>query len=333
MIDLHFHLDGAMTLDDVEYLAQIEDVILPPDYKERIHVGPACASLNDYLQMFDIPTSLLQTDVALYEFTKRVLARLADQGLVYVELRFAPQLQTEQGMTQERAVQCVMDAMNEMRNRIDSSLILCYMRHSGNDHKNFETLRLAKKYLHHGVEAVDLAGAEALYKTGNFAQIFRATKEEGIPCTIHAGEADDWISVESAIALGAKRIGHGVRCVGNAYTMKYLEEKAIPLELTPTSEVQTHCVSSLKGEEYKTLFKSGLTLTVNTDNPGISNIDLAHEYRALKDEVGLSEDQSLELMLNAVECAFCSEEVRKRIRHRILTNFKGWYKKNVLLQD
>lgn len=330
MIDLHLHLDGALTLSDIKELANMQHISLPEDYESRVHVSSSCQSLNDFLECFDIPTMVTQTYSALKQLTVNVLKRAVQNGLVYVELRFAPQLQTERGMTQEEAVQAVMDGMIQMRDQIDSSLILCYMRHSGNGHRNFETLRIAKKYLHNGVEAVDLAGAEGLYKTGNFAQLFRVTREEGVPFTIHAGEADDWTSVESAISFGAKRIGHGVRALSNDMTASYLASHMIPLELCPTSEVQTHAVNSAQDFPLQAMIKRGLTLTVNTDDPGISNIDLPHEYRFIRKEYGITREQSLELMLNSVDCAFCSADVKKRVRRKILSGFETWYSMFVL---
>lgn len=329
MIDLHLHLDGALVKDDIDYLAKLENVTLPLHYEDHICVNSLCTSLNDYLRCFQVSSEVLQTKRALYEATKRTLAHLASQGLVYVEVRFSPQLHTARGLTQEEAVLAVIQAEKEMKDQIMSGLILCFMRHSLNNAFNYETIRVAKKYLNKGVDAVDLAGAESLYQTEEFAPLFAMVQDDQIPSTIHAGEADGPASVEAALAFHAARIGHGVRAIYSEETMKKIIEKQIPLEVCLTSEVQTKAVPSLDQHPFRKLMNMGCLLTINTDDPAISNIDLAGEYKLLKDNFSLTKEEAFSLMMNAVECSFRTYDEKKKIRQKIESGFEQWWSQKV----
>lgn len=336
MIDLHLHLDGAMTEDDVLALAKEENYPLPENWKEKVHVSSLCTSLQNFFECFEIPKTLTQTPESLTLLTKKVLKRLSKEGLVYVELRFAPSMQTLNGMSQEEAVKAVLQGMKESESYMDSSLILCFMRRFEEGDENQETLRLAKKYFHQGVVALDLADAENIYKTKNYSHLFRQAKEAGIPFTIHAGEADNYTSVDDAISFGAKRIGHGIHALENSKTIHALKEKKIPLEICPTSEIQTKCVPSLDEFPMDQLLKSGLILTLNTDDPGISNINLAHEYHLLAKEFSLKEEELKQFALNSVDYAFCTPETKKKIRKKIDSGFSSWYQhalKTPIMED
>ncbi len=145
------------------------------------------------------------------------------------------------------------------------------MRMEHNEKENMETIRLASKYLGKGVVAADLAGAEALYPTSSFEAVFKEAARKGVPFTIHAGEADGPKSIWEALRFGAKRIGHGVRCLEDEKLVEYLKEKQIPLEVCPTSNFQTRAV---KGEyPLKKMLEMGLCATLNTDNTTVSGTE------------------------------------------------------------
>lgn len=160
-------------------------------------------------------------------------------GVIYAELRFAPQLHTQKGMTQENAVQSAMRGL--IKSPIPGNLILCCMRGESNQQDNLKTLELARKYLVEdgGVVAVDLAGAEALFPTEDYEDLFAKAKKDEIPFTIHAGEAGDADDVRAAVRMGATRIGHGVRIAGNEEVIQLVKDAGIFLEMCPTSNRQT----------------------------------------------------------------------------------------------
>ena len=260
----------------------------------------------------------MQTPEGLQNAVTLVLENMALDGVIYAELRFAPQFHTLGGMTQEQAVQAAVAGLKNAP--IPGNLILCCMRGEGNEKANEETLALAKKYLvrDHGVTAMDLAGAEALFPTVNYLDLFEEAKAAGIPYTVHAGEADGPESVRAAIQTGTKRIGHGVRSMEDESVMELIREKGITLEMCPTSNRQTHAIPDMKQYPLVRFLESGIRVTVNTDDMGIERTCLSKEFDYLKREFGLTEEQQKQVVLNAADAAFASEETKKMLREKIL---------------
>ena len=313
-IDLHLHLDGAITVDIAKKLAKLQNIILPADNDEELEklltVPPECENLNEFLACFALPCSLMQTPEGLTEAVRLVADDIMSQGVVYAELRFAPQKHNEKGMTQEDAIQAALAGLN--KTNLKANLILCCMRGDDNDDENFETIELAKKYLVEdgGVVAVDLAGAEALFPTNKYRSLFEKAAEYEIPFTIHAGEAAGADSVRLAVEYGAARIGHGVRMNEDPELVDLIRDKCIFLEMCPTSNRQTCAVSDMSKYPFMYYLRSGIRVTLNTDDPGIEGTTLPDEFRYMKDRFGLtSEDEKL-LYQNAVEAAFTSKEIK-----------------------
>lgn len=320
-IDLHLHLDGAVTLDVAKRLASLQKIELPAENDEELErlltVSPDCTDLNEFLKCFALPLSLMQTPEGLSEAVHLVADSCKANGVIYAEIRWAPQLHTLRGMTQEDAVLAALDGLK--KTSLKSNLILCFMRGEGNDKENEETLRLAKKYLvkDGGVVAVDLAGAEAIFPTANYRELFSKAKEAGIPYTIHAGEADGAESVRHAVEFGAQRIGHGVRVYENADVVKLVKENGIVLEMCPTSNRQTHAVGDMKKYPFMDFLSSGVKVTLNTDDLGIEGTTLANEYRYMEKEFNLTPALEKILLSNSVEAAFTTEEVKSELRKEL----------------
>ena len=313
-IDLHLHLDGAITPAIARRLAAMQGIDLPADEAELealLSVPADCKDLNDFLKCFELPLSLLQTAEALTEAMRLVLDDAYENGVVYAEVRFAPQLHTQKGMTQEDAVKAAENGLKLSKGV--GNIILCCMRGEGNDKENFETIEIAKKHLTKdgGVAAVDLAGAEALYPTRKYRALFERAREYGIPFTIHAGEADGAESVRLAIEYGAARIGHGVRSFEDESLLELLKEKNIPLEMCPTSNRQTHAVEDMSKYPLKDYLKRGIKVTINTDDPAIERTTLADEFLYIKKTFGITEDDEKTLYENAVNAAFASEKTKR----------------------
>lgn len=320
-IDLHLHLDGAITVEIAKELAKLQGITLPTkDDKELsrlLTVPEDCTSLNDFLSCFALPDSLMQTEIGLREAVRLVMDDALSQGVVYAELRFAPQLHTSGGMTQEQAVLAALDGLK--RTALQGNLILCCMRGEDTADANDETLELAKKYLVEdgGVVAIDLAGAEALFPTKDYSALFARAKEYGVPFTIHAGEADGADSVRTAITFGASRIGHGVRCYEDAALLELVIERGIPLEMCPTSNRQTHAVENMEDYPLMDYLEKGVKVTLNTDDPAIEGTTLAGEYRYMEKTFGLTREQKTLLLKNAVDAAFTSESVKSALKESL----------------
>jgi adenosine deaminase len=169
----------------------------------------------------------------------------------------------------------------------------------------------------HGLGALDLAGDEAGFPGELFVDHFRRARDAGLRVVVHAGEAAGPESVRQAIeGLGAERIGHGVRAVEDPSLVEHLAERGIPLEVCPTSNVQTSTVSSYRAHPLPELLARGVTVTLNTDDPSISGIDLPHESRVARDALELGERELATLQRNALTAACLDDDERRRLRER-----------------
>lgn len=309
LIDLHMHLDGSLPLSTVRELSSMQGVPLPESDQallERLQVDEDCKDLNEYLEKFFFAVSLLQTEDAIVTAVYSLAEELRQQGLLYAEIRFAPQLHTEQGLSQREVIEAAVEGLR--KSEFHGNLILCCLRKDCNRRENLETVRLAKEYLGKGVCAVDLAGAEALFPTADFGAEFSLANTLGVPLTIHAGEAAGPGSVVEALAFHPRRIGHGVRSVEDTALVDRLAREGIPLELCPTSNLQTHIFASMGEYPLRQLLKAGVRATVNTDNMTVSGVTLASEFQRLMDTFSLTASELETLVRNASEASFASPE-------------------------
>ena len=183
-----------------------------------------------------------------------------------------------------------------------------------------ETLDLARRYLTEdgGVVAVDLAGAEALFPTESYKNLFAKAKEYNVPFTIHAGEAGNAEDVKTAVHMGAVRIGHGVRIAGNKEVIQLVKDKGVFLEMCPTSNRQTKAMEEMSAYPLKAFLEMGLKVTVNTDDPAIERTTLSHEFQYMDSLLNLTEEQKKQLLLNSVEAAFTSGKRKRELKEQFL---------------
>ncbi len=316
-IDLHLHLDGAITLPIAKRLAQLQNQTLSASSDEELaqllSIPKNCEDLNEYLKRFDLPISLLQTKESISEAVFLVSEQLRRENVIYAELRFAPQSFTAGGLTQREAVEAALEGL--ARTSFCGNLILCAMRGLGREAANVETLRLTKEYLvtHGGVVAFDIAGAEGLFPTSDYRELFALAVELDVPFTLHAGEAAGADSVRCAIEMGARRIGHGIRSFEDETLIELLQKRQIPLEVCPTSNRQTHAVADMRDYPLADLVRKGLCVTINTDNPAISGTTIAEEF-AYAQTLGVPFEQEQHMLLSAVDAAFTDEATKQRLR-------------------
>ncbi|MBO4391645.1 MAG: adenosine deaminase [Lachnospiraceae bacterium] len=323
LADLHLHLDGSLSPSLVRTLAKKDgspelarlSELSCAELTELLSVPEDCESLNDYLKCFDLPLSVLQREEQISLAVEDLLGRLRHQGISYAEIRFAPQLHTNKGLTQEDVVLAALEGLKKGTREplsgdppIRASLILCCMRGKENESANLETIRLAAGYLGRGVCAADLAGTEALYPNELFEPVFSKARELAVPFTIHAGEAAGPESIRSALKMGAMRIGHGIRAIEDPGLIEELRDRQIPLEVCPTSNVQTRAARSYAEHPILQLLRMGLLVTVNTDNLTVSRITLPREYEKLRTILGMTDDEMLLLRKNSFKWLFSPEE-------------------------
>ena len=317
-IDLHLHLDGAITVDIAKKLAAIQKIELPAktdeELEECLSVQPDCTSLFDFLKRFNLPLSLLQTKEGLseavrFEAVRLVSDNIQSHGVVYAEIRFAPQLHKQKGMTQEEAVLAALDGLRKTTLKVN--LILCFMRGDGNMAENDETLELARKYLvkDGGVVALDLAGAEAQFETSNYRDIFAKAKEYGIPFTIH--------SVRDAIEFGAKRIGHGTRAYQDPSVVELIKSRGIFLEMCPTSNKQTFAVEDMSTYPFMDYLHNDIKVTLNTDDMGIEGTTLPKEFEYMENKFGLTYSDEKIILRNSIDAAFTTDNVKQQLKQNL----------------
>ena len=323
LIDLHLHLDGSLSFASARKLAAMQGLAELPEEELRklMQVPEGCTDLNEYLTKFGYAGSLLQTAEALTASVRTLRRELAEAGVIYAEIRFAPQKHCTGGLTQRAVVEAAAAGLEGEGS--PAQLILCCMRGADNEPENLETIRLAKEFLGRGVCAADLAGAEGLFPTENFRSLFDLSRELEVPCTIHAGEAAGADSVSCALDFGARRIGHGVRALEDPAAVERLSREKIPLELCPTSNLNTQltlrgtALTALKQYPIRELLAAGVRATVNTDNLTVSNTDLAGEFAALTAALNLTAAEQKQLLCNSAEAAFADEVVKQHLRNTI----------------
>ena len=310
---LHLHLDGSLRPETVrEWLKEDGEEYSLEEVQSKLMVNKDCKDLNEYLEKFDIPSKVLQTAERIERATYELYEDLSKQNVIYAEVRFAPSKHLEKGLSYKQVVQAAINGMERAKKdfNIDGNLILCCMRGDNNVQENLETVVAAKKFLNRGVAAIDLAGAEALFSTEKFEDIFRLANQNGIPLTIHAGEADGPASVSIAIQY-ANRIGHGIRSIESEYVINELRKRGVTLEVCPTSNEQTQAVSGKHPLEE--LYRRGIKTTISTDNDTVSNIDIEEEYRKVLENTNLTYNDLVQMNINAARAIFDTPEKKAKL--------------------
>ncbi len=322
---LHDHLDGGLrpaTL--VELAAQDGYDGLPttvvPDLARWFSESAYSGSLERYLETFVHTTAVMQTRESLIRVASECVQDLAADGVVYAEIRFAPELHTERNLTLTEVVQAVLDGVRAgtaaaatAGHRIRARLLLTAMRHAA---RSREIAELCIAFRDDEVAGFDIAGAEAGFPPTRHLDAFEYLRRENAHFTIHAGEAFGLPSIWEALQwCGADRLGHGVRIVddiairpdGTAELGRlaaYVRDKRIPLEMAPTSNVQTGAATSIAEHPIGLLTDLKFRVTVNTDNRLMSGCSMSSEMAALSEAFGYDWDTLQWFTVNAMKSAF-----------------------------
>ena len=301
---LHLHLDGSLRPETVyKWLKEQNQDVTLEQVKKDLMVEKGCRNLTEYLKKFDLPCKMLQTKDHLEQATYELFEDLANQNVIYAEIRFAPSKHLEQGLNYDEVVQSAIDGMNKAKRKykIEGSLILCAMR-GDSFGTNKKVVEIASKYLGKGVSSIDLAGAEAIFPTKDYKEVFDLAKDYDIPFTIHAGEAAGSESVDKALDFEAKRIGHGIASINSLKTINRIIQNEIILEICPTSNFQT--LPDLKAHPIEKLYKKGVKVTLNSDNDTVSNTNIVEEYKWALENTNLNIEDLKQMNINAIDGIF-----------------------------
>ena len=318
-IELHCHLDGSLNVDFVDTMLRKQGInIERKELEEKLKVKPDCTSLTEYLEKFDLPLQCLQTKEALEQAAYELVMDAAKDDVAYIEVRFAPMLSTEKGLTCTEVIDSVVHGLKkgERESGTYAYAIVCAMRHHSLE-QNLEMLKATKPFVGKGVCALDLAGDESAFPTSLFRELFLQAKEWQIPFTIHSGECGSVDNIREAIALGAKRLGHGIALEKSPELRQLCKEKGIGIEMCPTSNLQTKAVKGLDGYPLKQFLEEDLLVSVHTDNRTVSGTTMEKEEKLVKERLQISDEMWLQCTRNAIQTAFASDEIKEELMRRM----------------
>jgi adenosine deaminase len=316
--ELHCHLDGSVRPSTLLELGREYKKPLPRDDAEALadymRVDDA-RSLEDYLARFDVTLGVMQTPDALERIAYELSIDAAADGVRYIEVRYAPVLNTREGMSLEMAVDSAVRGLEraERDGGAMARVLVTALRHLS-PAVSLELARLAVAYKHRGVVGFDLAGGELGNPASPHAPAFEYAREHDLACTCHAGEGADASSVREAVHVcGAHRIGHATRLIEDESLTQYVNDRRIALEICLTSNVQTHAVESYEEHPLRAYFDRGVNVVLNTDNRLMSGTTLTDEYRHAASTLGFSFDELCRIALNGFASAFIPWEDRERL--------------------
>jgi adenosine deaminase len=324
--DLHCHLDGSLRLDTLLALAKEHGLLheLPAtDPQELYRVLESIddsASLADYLVWFKYTIMVMQTREALQRISFELMEDAARENVRYMEIRYAPIEHTRGGLTIDQVNEAVWSGMQaaEKQYKIKGRLIICGLRDRF-ESESFRLAELAVAYKHQGVVAYDLAGGEAGNPAKLHVHAFQFARDRNLNLTCHAGEAWGPASIHQALHdCGVHRIGHGVTLKQDEDLLQYVVDHRIPLEMCPTSNVQTRVVPSFEDHPIKFYVEQQVRVTVNTDNRLFSRTDVTTELWRCHEHLGFDETTLKWIVLNGFKSAFLPYEERQQLLNEVL---------------
>ncbi|WP_156929965.1 adenosine deaminase [Arthrobacter sp. 35/47] len=355
-VSLHDHLDGGLRPATIIELADAvghqlpstDPVALGQWFRDSADSG----SLVRYLETFDHTIAVMQTREGLARVAQEFVEDLADDGVVYGEVRWAPEQHLTGGLSLDDAVEAVQEGLDAgveavaARGRtIQVGQLITAMRHAD---RGQEIAELAVRHRDRGAVGFDIAGAENCFPPARFADAFTYLAQHQFPATVHAGEAAGIDSIVDALVSGrAQRLGHGVR-IAEDITVEFdddggsdagvgmvtlgrvaawVRDRGIPLEICPSSNLQTGAIEAfgkdIASHPIDLLYQLGFNITVNTDNRLMSGVSLTDEFELLVETFDYDLDDLLDLTLNAVEAAFLPLDSRTALAELIAQGYDG----------
>lgn len=347
-VSLHDHLDGGLRPSTIIELAAEAGHELPATDAEALgnwfRESADSGSLPRYLKTFEHTLAVMQTREALIRVAREFVEDLAEDGVIYAEVRYAPEQHQRQGLSLDDVVDAVQEGLDQACEELNSEghpmqvgQLLIAMRHADN---GVEIAKLALRHRGHGVVGFDIAGAEEGFPPSRMKEAFDLLAENLFPTTVHAGEAAGLDSIKDAILVGrAQRLGHGVRVaedieiefggvdedgeevgedtglVSLGPVANWVRERGIPLEICPSSNLQTGATAEfgegIESHPIDLLVQTGFNVTISPDNRLMSGTTLSDEFELLVEAFDYDLEDLLDLTLNAAEAAFVPLEMRE----------------------
>src|SRR2546421_10844639 len=321
--ELHLHLDGSVRPRTVLELAKENGVPLPTDDPAKLpdflEANDNTASLVEYITFFELPIAVLQTVPALERATYELCEDLAKDNVRYAEIRYGPWLHVQHGLSLPDVIRGVLSGWSQGRKAfgLEGGIIVTALRDMP-PAQNLALAQVAGRFVNDGVLGFDLAGDEAGHPPILHEDAFRVARSLGMNITIHAGEAAGPESVRQAIAMGAVRLGHGVRAQEDGDVIAMIKESGVQLDMAPTSNAQTKAVRRLQDHPLRRFYEQGIKVTISTDSRTVSDVTLTQEYQTVTRVLGCTREQISAMTLQALEGGFGDEVTRARLRHQFV---------------
>ena len=317
-VELHLHLDCSMSYAVV---SQLNPAITRTEYLESFIVPAGCPDLADALSCAAREIELMQTEEALRLVTWDLFEQLQRDNMLYAEIRFAPLLHTEKGLSAKEVVSIVDKTVQaaSQETGVEARVLLCTVRHYS-ETQSLETVKLVEQFKGTSVVGFDIAGDEVNFPIDAHIAAFQYARAHSIPCTAHAGEARGPESVwETLQHFKPRRIGHGYRSIEDPALLEHLRQHNIHLEVCPTSNVHVYHqrFKTFGDHPIDALYRSGISLSVNSDARTLIPATPAQEYEKLHHAFGWGKEQFLQCNLRALNAAFVPEPVKQQLIDRL----------------
>ena len=327
--ELHCHLDGSLRISTILDLAEKQNISLPADnevgLKNILIVKDRVESLEEYLKLFKITLSVMQTPESLERCSYELIEDVSKENVRYIEIRYSPILHIEKGMTMEESVEAVQRGLTRGQKEfgVRSGIIICGIRDISPE-ISLQLAEITVQYKDKGVIGFDLAGAEENFPAKKHREAFYLIQNNNINATIHAGEAFGPSSIHQAIHYcSANRIGHGTKLHEDIDLMNYVNDHRIALEICLTSNIQVRSVDSIEVHPFKKYFDEDIRVTLNTDNRLISNTTLTDEYLLAVETFNLTKQDLRTIIINGFKGAFLPHNERRKMINLVVSELES----------
>ena len=312
-IELHCHLDGSLSKEFIEKQLgrSVEET--------ELRVPEDCQNLGEYLERFRLPIACLKDTEAFTAAGYDILKTMSGENIRYAEIRFAPLTSATEKMQPEKVIEALLKGLAKGKQDfgVEYNVITCAMRHRSEE-ENYAVIKAAREFLGAGVCAADLAGAELQFPMSEFMNLFQRVKNLGMPFVLHAGECGIADNIADALKAGASRIGHGIAMRGKKDLQELVKQSGVGIEICPISNLQTKAVESPKDYPLREFLDAGLLVTINTDNRTISGTSLTKELEFVQKTYGVSDEEILRCMKNAVQVSFADDAFKEKLYRELL---------------
>jgi adenosine deaminase len=326
--DLHVHLDGSVRPERLQALMRAaprpREMTLE-EIRAAVTATRDCDSLTDYLSRFDLINRYLRGPETLAAVASDLMEGFASENVRYAEVRFCPFLHASDEDEAREVVVAVLDALKQggRDHGVRAGLILCALREQETE-MSMKIAKMAIELREQGVVALDLAGDELNFKAEPHYPAFDLAGEAGLPRVVHAGEASGPENVKEAITkMGAERVGHGTRLLGDLPLMQEISSRGVVLEVCLTSNVQTRAVSSLAGHPFARYLRSHIAVTINTDNRTVSDTNSSRELAHAWIHGDLAPHELKKIILNGFEAGYLPSEQKALLKDQVEKDVEG----------